>query len=170
MFASPLLFDRVGWRGVANATPNFMLWAGLPFFAGCIAFTFAAGGLPAVASRGVLMALVITGAILQVWGRRGRRLWHSNGATGGVAGKAGLGRGRLDWSWFRGAAASLRCTHMQHHARLVCLLSAAHPPPLFLLRPCLPGFLPRRQVLAVQARRGDGVHRAGRREPHQGQG
>lgn len=90
MFASPLLFDRVGWRGVANATPNFMLWAGLPFFAGCIAFTFAAGGLPAVASRGVLMALVITGAILQVWGRRGRRLWHSNGATGGVAGKAGL--------------------------------------------------------------------------------
>lgn len=68
MFTSPLLFDRVGWRGVANATPNFMLWAGLPFFAGCIAFTFAAGGLPAVASRGVLLALVISGAILQVGG------------------------------------------------------------------------------------------------------
>ena len=43
MFASPVLFDRVGWRGVAQATPNFMLWAGLPFFAGCIAFTFMAG-------------------------------------------------------------------------------------------------------------------------------
>lgn len=43
MFASPLLFDRVGWGGVANATPNFMLWAGLPFFAGCIAYTFMAG-------------------------------------------------------------------------------------------------------------------------------
>ena len=43
MFASPVLFDRVGWRGVAQATPNFMLWAGPPFFAGCIAFTFMAG-------------------------------------------------------------------------------------------------------------------------------
>ncbi len=86
MFASPLLFDRVGWRGVANATPNFMLWAGLPFFAGCIAFTFAAGGLPAVASRGVLMALVITGAILQVgrgWGRA-----VGQGGVGLVAGVA----------------------------------------------------------------------------------
>jgi AAA family ATP:ADP antiporter len=43
MFASPLLFDRVGWAGVASATPNFMLLAGLPFFAGCIAYTFMAG-------------------------------------------------------------------------------------------------------------------------------
>ena len=81
MFASPLLFDRVGWRGVANATPNFMLWAGLPFFAGCIAFTFAAGGLPAVASRGVLMALVITGAILQVRGRTGTEWWSQMGSV-----------------------------------------------------------------------------------------
>lgn len=65
MFASPLLFDRIGWRGVANATPNFMLYAGLPFFAGCIAFTFMAGSLAPGPAGLVLAGLVMTGAIMQ---------------------------------------------------------------------------------------------------------
>ena len=53
MFASPMLFDRVGWRGVASATPTFMLWAGLPFFAGCLAFNWAGerGGLERAAAH-----------------------------------------------------------------------------------------------------------------------
>ncbi|KAI3428755.1 hypothetical protein D9Q98_007577 [Chlorella vulgaris] len=69
MFASPVLFDRVGWRGVASATPNFMLCAGLPFFAGCIAFTFMAGSLAPKAAGVVLFGLVMTGAIMQVFSR-----------------------------------------------------------------------------------------------------
>lgn len=66
MFASPLLFDRIGWRGVASVTPNFMLFAGLPFFAGCIAFTFMAGSLAVGPAGMVLFALVMTGAVMQV--------------------------------------------------------------------------------------------------------
>src|SRR5579885_70187 len=38
MFASPALFARWKWRGVAGATPAFMLWTGLPFFVGCVAY------------------------------------------------------------------------------------------------------------------------------------
>ncbi|EFN55123.1 hypothetical protein CHLNCDRAFT_134175 [Chlorella variabilis] len=69
MFASPLLFDRIGWRGVASVTPNFMLFAGLPFFAGCIAFTFMAGSLAVGPAGMVLFALVMTGAVMQVFSR-----------------------------------------------------------------------------------------------------
>jgi hypothetical protein len=63
MFASPALFARWKWRGVAGATPAFMLWTGLPFFLGCVGFALArppgsVGGL-------ALRALVIVGAILQ---------------------------------------------------------------------------------------------------------
>jgi hypothetical protein len=47
MFASPALFERMGWRGVARLTPSFMLWAGVPFFAGCIAYNWLLpGALP----------------------------------------------------------------------------------------------------------------------------
>jgi hypothetical protein len=83
MFASPLLFDRIGWRGVANATPNFMLYAGLPFFAGCIAFTFLAGRLAAGPAGLVLFGLVMTGAIMQA-----RRGGGGGGGGGGWAGAA----------------------------------------------------------------------------------
>ncbi len=63
MFASPLLFERWKWEGVAGATPAFMLWTGLPFFAGCILYTLAhpGGGAGTVALR----ALVLAGALLQ---------------------------------------------------------------------------------------------------------
>ena len=68
MFASPLLFDRVGWRGVAKVTPTFMMWAGLPFFCGCIAYNLWGGA--ALGAGGVtLQALVVTGAVLQVFSR-----------------------------------------------------------------------------------------------------
>lgn len=43
MFTSPLLFEKLGWKGVASATPNFMMWAGVPFFAGCVLYNALAG-------------------------------------------------------------------------------------------------------------------------------
>ncbi|KAL3142921.1 hypothetical protein ABBQ38_003208 [Trebouxia sp. C0009 RCD-2024] len=59
MFVSPVLFDRLGWRGVAGATPTFMLWAGMPFFAGIVVYTL----LPATATTtlgpAMLRSLVI---------------------------------------------------------------------------------------------------------------
>ena len=63
MFASPALFARWKWRGVAGATPAFMLWTGLPFFLGCVAFSLAR--LPGSLGGVALRALVIVGAILQ---------------------------------------------------------------------------------------------------------
>nr|BBG40173.1 hypothetical protein [Parachlorella kessleri] len=68
MFSSPLLFEKLGWKGVASATPNFMMWAGVPFFAGCILYNLVSGSL-ATAGLVTLKALVITGAVLQVVAR-----------------------------------------------------------------------------------------------------
>lgn len=64
MFASPALFARWKWRGVAGATPAFMLWTGVPFFVGCVLYNLAhpTQGVGTAALR----ALVIVGAILQV--------------------------------------------------------------------------------------------------------
>lgn len=63
MFASPMLFERWKWRGVAGATPAFMLWTGLPFFAGCILYALAHPG--GGAGTFALRALVLAGALLQ---------------------------------------------------------------------------------------------------------
>ena len=65
MFASPILFDRLGWQGVASVTPRFMLWAGMPFFAGISLYALwpARSGFGAVAT---LRILVLGGAMLQV--------------------------------------------------------------------------------------------------------
>jgi AAA family ATP:ADP antiporter len=38
MLLSPLLFERLGWRGVAGATPKILLYGGSAFFAACIAY------------------------------------------------------------------------------------------------------------------------------------
>lgn len=38
MLLSPLLFERLGWRGVANATPKILLYGGSAFFAACIVY------------------------------------------------------------------------------------------------------------------------------------
>ena len=64
MFASPALFARWKWKGVAGATPAFMLWTGVPFFVGCMLYNVAhpTQGVGTAALR----ALVIVGAILQV--------------------------------------------------------------------------------------------------------
>lgn len=71
MFVSPLLFDRIGWRGVASATPNFMMWGGTLFFVGCIMYNVIASSSAAALFTGTitLQALVISGAIMQVFSR-----------------------------------------------------------------------------------------------------
>lgn len=66
MFASPILFDRLGWRGVAGATPTFMLFAGMPFFAGVSIYAFLSMHAAAPPAAAVLKTLVIVGAIIQV--------------------------------------------------------------------------------------------------------
>ncbi len=66
MFVSPILFDRLGWRGVAGATPLFMLWAGMPFFAGVVLYTLLPSSASATLAPSMLRFLVITGAIIQV--------------------------------------------------------------------------------------------------------
>ena len=72
MFASPILFERLGWQGVAGVTPRFMLWAGMPFFAGISLYALwpAHSGFGAVAT---LRLLVLGGAVLQV----SRLLWST---------------------------------------------------------------------------------------------
>ena len=66
MVFSPLLFELMGWVGVASATPNIMLIGGIPFFALCIAYTFGSGLLAGVVS---LKAVVMGGAVLHVFAR-----------------------------------------------------------------------------------------------------
>ena len=66
MFVSPVLFDRLGWRGVAGATPIFMLWAGMPFFAGVVLYTLLPSTAAATIGPAMLRLLVIVGAVIQV--------------------------------------------------------------------------------------------------------
>jgi hypothetical protein len=64
MLLSPLLFERWGWRGVANTTPNMLLWGGSAFFAACIAYqhlfgaTVAAGGAAAAGPVSLMLLQV----------------------------------------------------------------------------------------------------------------
>ena len=74
MLLSPSLFRAWKWRGVAGATPKFMLAAGLPFFVGSAAFAWAhpaaAGGvLGAPGATRWLGGLVAMGALLQVFAK-----------------------------------------------------------------------------------------------------
>ncbi|WIA39919.1 hypothetical protein OEZ86_013359 [Tetradesmus obliquus] len=77
MLLSPLLFERWGWRGVANTTPNMLLWGGSAFFAACITYqhlfgaAVAAGGAAAAGpvSLVLLQVLVMSGALLYVFGK-----------------------------------------------------------------------------------------------------
>jgi len=76
MLASPLLFERLGWRGVASATPQILLYGGSAFFGACIAYQhcFGAAAVAAVASGataatmagGWLLALVVMGGALTI--------------------------------------------------------------------------------------------------------
>lgn len=81
MFASPILFDRLGWRGVAGATPTFMLFAGMPFFAGVSIYALMSMRAAAPPAPAVLKVLVVAGAIIQVglllFRMHMHLMWHS---------------------------------------------------------------------------------------------
>lgn len=64
MCVSPLLFKQWGWRGVAGATPAFLLVAGTPFFLGCIVYAVLRPS--AALGIAILRCLVMFGALLQV--------------------------------------------------------------------------------------------------------
>ncbi|KAK9850803.1 hypothetical protein WJX84_006975, partial [Apatococcus fuscideae] len=66
-----VLFDRLGWRGVAGATPNFMKLTGVPFLLGCTVYTLLRSSTPlnGLASLAPLRILVVTGAVLQVFSK-----------------------------------------------------------------------------------------------------
>lgn len=61
MLVSPWIFKKLGWKGVAKATPTFLSWTGVPFFVGCIALAFLNP-----TSVVPLRILVLIGALLQV--------------------------------------------------------------------------------------------------------
>jgi len=44
MIATPAMFDKMGWAGVASATPSILLWGGVAFFATCIAYQLGFAG------------------------------------------------------------------------------------------------------------------------------
>jgi AAA family ATP:ADP antiporter len=89
MLVSPVLFDRLGWRGVAGATPRVLAYGGGLFFVACIAYqqlhgaaaaqaaaVAAAAGAQAVAAAAasppgaaLLRLLVASGAVLFVFSR-----------------------------------------------------------------------------------------------------
>ncbi len=47
------MFARMGWAGVAGATPRILLWGGAAFFAACLTFQFA---FPAHAAEALALA------------------------------------------------------------------------------------------------------------------
>jgi AAA family ATP:ADP antiporter len=68
MCLSPVLFDRLGWRGVAATTPTIMLWGGIPFFIGCLAYNgMATAAVPSAPAT--LALLVAAGAGMQIFSR-----------------------------------------------------------------------------------------------------
>eukprot|EP00873_Tetraselmis_striata_P008538 jgi/Tetstr1/428802/TSEL_018789.t1 len=64
MLASPVLFQRLGWGGVASTTPTLLFWGGVPFFAAAVFYNLFASGL--TYGPATLQAVVVIGAILYV--------------------------------------------------------------------------------------------------------
>jgi ATP/ADP translocase len=44
MVLSPAMFERMGWKGVAGATPIILLWGGVAFFSACMGYQYFFGG------------------------------------------------------------------------------------------------------------------------------
>ena len=69
MFLSPILFTRIGWKGVANLMPAIMTFGGCAFFALCSAFhVFGQFGMTALAQQ-ILPMTAIGGSVLYVLSR-----------------------------------------------------------------------------------------------------
>jgi len=64
MLASPVLFSRLGWGGVAATTPTLLLFGGVPFF--CVAVFYNIFSVGTTTGPAMLQAIVIIGAVLYV--------------------------------------------------------------------------------------------------------
>uniref|UniRef100_A0A061RUF3 ADP,ATP carrier protein n=1 Tax=Tetraselmis sp. GSL018 TaxID=582737 RepID=A0A061RUF3_9CHLO len=64
MVASPILFKKIGWRGVAGATPWMLMVGGVPFFAAAVVYNII--GLQPLVSAAFLQVMVVVGALLYV--------------------------------------------------------------------------------------------------------
>ena len=69
MLLSPTLFRLWKWKGVALATPRFMMATGIPFFVGSVAFALAHPAAGAASAASALRLLVGVGAVLQVFAK-----------------------------------------------------------------------------------------------------
>jgi hypothetical protein len=77
MLISPILFERLGWRGVASTTPQILLFGGTLFFAAAIAYQHWFGSAAAAAAAAgvaapaawLLSGLVLGGALLYVFSK-----------------------------------------------------------------------------------------------------
>ncbi|GFR40475.1 hypothetical protein Agub_g1031, partial [Astrephomene gubernaculifera] len=75
MVLSPTMFERMGWSGVAAATPQILLYGGGFFFASAIAYQFlltpgaSTAAVATAASTAVLQILVYGGALLYVFSK-----------------------------------------------------------------------------------------------------
>jgi ATP:ADP antiporter, AAA family len=56
MLVSPVLFDRLGWRGVAGATPRVLAYGGGLFFVACIAYQHLHGAAAQAAAQAAAAA------------------------------------------------------------------------------------------------------------------
>jgi hypothetical protein len=63
MVLSPILFDRLGWRSVAGATPQILTWGGGLFFALCISYQWMFGqAASATALSLAILNVLVVGA------------------------------------------------------------------------------------------------------------
>ncbi|GIL43656.1 hypothetical protein Vafri_1319 [Volvox africanus] len=73
MVLSPTMFERMGWAGVAAATPKILLYGGGLFFATAMVYQFVLGSTASAATSaagmGVLQMLVYGGALLYVFSK-----------------------------------------------------------------------------------------------------
>ncbi|GLI68678.1 hypothetical protein VaNZ11_013164 [Volvox africanus] len=73
MVLSPTMFERMGWAGVAAATPKILLYGGGLFFATAMVYQFllspTASAAASAAGAGVLQMLVYGGALLYVFSK-----------------------------------------------------------------------------------------------------
>ncbi|GLC36053.1 hypothetical protein PLESTF_001253400 [Pleodorina starrii] len=73
MVLSPTMFDRLGWAGVAAATPQILLYGGGLFFATAMVYQFVlaptASAAASAAGMGLLQVLVYGGALLYVFSK-----------------------------------------------------------------------------------------------------
>ena len=63
MIATPAMFDKLGWAGVASATPSILLWGGVAFFATCIVYQLGFAGHAAEVAAAVVSGAAVRACV-----------------------------------------------------------------------------------------------------------